>query len=258
VKGAPLENSRAINGQILPYAVISVIVVLLVGISVFLLYRRAKKKSSSPYSLTTTSMTVSQTFTDLETVVNSVLAISKHAAYLWESSAVAKIKKLATGGGGELFLAKLMDSNLRRRYGDQVVQKITFVKSKLTEDAFYQEVGIMIMLNSFPRFCKILGYTENPLSMILKYYSDGSLHEWLMKNRYSSAILLKITKEVSEALQTMHSYYLAHCDLKPQNVLVQVENGIPSCFLTDFGIAQILSDTIIAAKAFNIISLRGL
>jgi serine/threonine protein kinase len=56
----------------------------------------------------------------------------------------------------------------------------------------------------------------------------------------------------------MHSHYLAHCDLKSQNVLIEVFQGIPSCFLTDFGITQILPEQIVAARAFNIINLRGL
>jgi serine/threonine protein kinase len=65
-------------------------------------------------------------------------------------------------------------------------------------------------------------------------------------------------KELSEALNVMHSHYLAHCDIKPQNVLVQVNNGIPSCYLTDFGITQVLSDRILAASTFHVANLRGL
>jgi serine/threonine protein kinase len=56
----------------------------------------------------------------------------------------------------------------------------------------------------------------------------------------------------------MHCYYLAHCDLKPQNVLVEVVDGIPTCYLTDFGITQVLSETILASRAFNVINLKGL
>jgi serine/threonine protein kinase len=56
----------------------------------------------------------------------------------------------------------------------------------------------------------------------------------------------------------MHAHYLAHCDIKSQNVLVEVSNNVPSCYLTDFGIAQILSERIIATKEFNVINLRGL
>jgi hypothetical protein len=49
-----------------------------------------------------------------------------------------------------------------------------FIRNKASEVAFNQEVGIMIRLSTFPHFYQIVGYTENPLSMILKYYADGS------------------------------------------------------------------------------------
>lgn len=139
-----------------------------------------------------------------------------------------------------------------------VIQKIVFAKNKASEEAFYQEVGVMIMLSTYPNFCKIYGYTEKPLSLVLQYYPAGSLNEWLRNNRFNANIMLKILREVSGALKTMHSHYLAHCDLKPQNILVQLDRNVPSCFLTDFGITQVLSEKIIATKAFNVINLRGL
>ncbi|KAI3655220.1 hypothetical protein MP638_007007, partial [Amoeboaphelidium occidentale] len=173
--------------------------------------KKSKKILSPPESSTTKVGTVStQTIKDLQTVVNSVMGISKHAAYLIENSSLAKVKKIASGGGGEIFLAKVMDPLLRKKHGETAVQKIVLVKSKLNEEAFYQEVGIMILLSPFPNFCKIIGYTENPLSMILKNYHHGSLDGWLRKNKCGTRIGLKILNETACALHVMHSHYLAH------------------------------------------------
>jgi tRNA A-37 threonylcarbamoyl transferase component Bud32 len=196
--------------------------------------------------------------TDLKTVVNSIMGISKHAAFLLESSLIAKSTRIAAGGGGELFLAKIMNSVLAQKAGNVVVQKVVFIASKASEDAFYQEVGIMIMLSSFPHFCQIIGYTENPLSIVMKYYPDGSLFQWLRKNNYGTVLMARALKQIASAVQTMHSHYLAHCDLKTQNILVEANNGIISCYLTDFGITQVLSSYIVASKMLNIINLRGL
>jgi serine/threonine-protein kinase len=227
-------------------------------VALFLFSRKKRSGDKSSPAVFAYKTDSSQTVTDLETIINSVMGISKHAAYLIDSSYIAKIKKLAAGGGGEIYLAKTMDAALRAKLGDIVVQKIIFARSKPFEEAFYQEVGIMIMLSTFPNFCKILGYTENPLSMILAYYPDGSLNEWLRKNHLSLRTTVKILREISSALNTMHSHYLAHCDIKSQNVLVQIERDIPSCYLTDFGITQVLSEKIIATKSFHVINLRGL
>jgi serine/threonine protein kinase len=128
----------------------------------------------------------------------------------------------------------------------------------MTEEAFYLEVGIMIMLSSFPHFCKIIGYTENPKSLILTFYSSGSLKEWIQNNPYNSNVAVKIMSEVSSAVRTLHSNFLAHCDLKTQNILVEVTSGVPSFFLTDFGITQVLSDRIISSRMFTVISMKGI
>jgi serine/threonine protein kinase len=242
----------------LQIGIVSGIVYTLIAISVLLIRRKVTrklmKKSESPTVTTDYSISV----TNLQTVINSVMGISKHAEFLIESSSIAKYKKIASGGGGELFLARIMNSTLAEKVGDTVIQKIVFIQNQTTEDAFYQEVGIMIMLSSFPHFCKIIGYTEKPLSLVLKYYPDGSLFDWLRKNASDKTIKIKILKETAEALSIMHSHYLAHCDLKSQNVLIEVTHGIPCCYLTDFGITQILSDQIVAVRMFNIINLRGL
>lgn len=186
------------------------------------------------------------------------MGLSKHANYLIENSLVAKIKSIASGGGGEIFIAKMTSTFMNKKVGETVIQKDVFIKNQIAEEAFYQEVGIMIMLNQFPHFCSIVGYTEQPFSIILKYYQDGSMFHWLRKNHYSKALIIKMMQEISEAVYTMHCHFLAHCDLKTQNVLVEVQNGTLTCYLTDFGITQVLSENIVATKAFNVINLRGL
>lgn len=251
------EASSSASQSLVVIAAIAVATIVIVAASIIMHRRLIARKQLLPVT-TRSDLELNLTVTDLNTVINSIMGISKHAAYLIESSSVAKIKKIAAGGGGELSLVKVMDPTLRKKAGDTLVQKVVFAKSKVQEEAFYQEVGIMIMLNPFPNFCQIIGYTENPLSIILTYYSDGSMHDWIRRNTYNSKIMLELLKEVTGALNVMHSHFLAHCDIKTQNILIQVMNGKPCCYLTDFGITQILSEKIIATKSFHIMNLRGL
>jgi len=132
------------------------------------------------------------------------------------------------------------------------------MKNSKSEEAFFQEVGIMIMLSTFPNFCRLIGYTANPATIILQYYPDGSLNDWIQGNKLDNAVIVKLSKEISSALKIMHFHYLAHCDIKTQNVLIGILDGQPTCYLTDFGITQVLSEKIIASRSFNVISLRGL
>lgn len=237
---------------------VSGVVALLVGLGGAYFCVKFYRKPTADNTPSKTQDDISLTITDLKTIVNSIVGISKHAEFLIPSSTIAGSKKLASGGGGELFIAKVMDPSLQKKAGDTVIQKVVFTKTKSHEEAFFQEVGIMIMLSTFPHFCKIIGYTESPLSMILKFYPNGSLHEWLSNHQTFGRFSFKLLKELAAALNTMHSHYLAHCDIKPQNILMEIHNGIPSCFLTDFGITQILSEEILASRMFKITNLRGL
>lgn len=261
IRDAKFANSST-SGTMLTQRMIIIVIsvtILLFVTALFAFYfqrmtkfRLDSKKSKSAEETTSTA------FTNLETVVNSIIGISKHAAFLVDGSSVGQIRKLTSGGGGEIFLVKAMTSFLGCKVGDTLIQKIVFVKSILNQEAFYQEVGIMIMLKPFRHICPIIGYTESPLSMILRYFPDGSLHDWLRKNTTNNRLRINILKDISDALNTMHSHFLAHCDLKPQNLLVEVNAGVLNCFLTDFGITQILSDEIVASRTFKIMNLRGM
>jgi serine/threonine protein kinase len=152
----------------------------------------------------------------------------------------------------------VIDTALRNKIGGTVIQKTIFIKSEVAKEALYQEVGIMIMLQLFPYFCRIIACTEKPASMILQYYSDGSLQDYTKDNKYGQELIVKFSKEISSALRIMHSFFLAHCDIKTQNGLIEVEDGVPTSYLTDFGITEVLSDKILASRDFYVINLRGL
>jgi WD40 repeat protein len=251
-----IASSEILGTSVLVGGIIAI--VLLVALAVMAFFYRSSKAMKQKERILPHAQEVSNLTTDLETVINTVVGISKHAAFLIETSALALTKRIAVGGGGELFLASVMDPALRNKIGTTVIQKTLFIKNDVGKEAFYQEVGIMVMLLPFQNFCRMLGYTEKPCSIILEYYPDGSLSEWIRTRKSTRAICLKVLKEISQGLNVMHSHYLAHCDLKPQNVLIQVSTGIPTCFITDFGITQVLSESIIAAKSFHIMNLRGL
>ncbi|KAI3660263.1 hypothetical protein MP638_005126, partial [Amoeboaphelidium occidentale] len=196
--------------------------------------------------------------TDMKTMVNTSMGISKHASLEIPPQSVAVVKKLTSGGGGDVFLARLMEPVLAKRHGVNVIQKRVFLRNKLFEEAFFQEIGIMVMLSTFPNFCQIIGYTMNPYAMILKFYADGALSDWIANRQLGFNTILMIFLEVGRGLQTMHNHFLAHCDIKPQNILMEIRNGKPYCAITDFGITQVLSHAIVASKVFNVVNLRGL
>ncbi|KAI3656214.1 hypothetical protein MP638_006869 [Amoeboaphelidium occidentale] len=83
--------------------------------------KRLKTKQIGKHTSTTPELSVFST--DLQTVVNTVIGISKHAAFLVPYSNLASIKKLASGGGGEIFLARVINPFLNQKSGTMVIQK---------------------------------------------------------------------------------------------------------------------------------------
>ncbi|KAI3659937.1 hypothetical protein MP638_004964 [Amoeboaphelidium occidentale] len=117
--------------------------------------RRMQKKRVAVLSKENASSTdASVTVSDLNTVVNFSMGISKHASYEIAPSSIVPEKQLASGGGGVIYLARLMDPKLASKHGET--------------------------------------------------------------------------------------------------------DGLPNCFLTDFGITQILSERVVASTMFQIVSFRGL
>ena len=48
--------------------------------------------------------------------------------------------------------------------------------------------------------------------------------------------------QILVALQYLHKKDIVHCDLKPENVLLTSETGMPQAKLCDFGFARIIGE----------------
>ncbi|KAI3655554.1 hypothetical protein MP638_000614, partial [Amoeboaphelidium occidentale] len=107
-------KGSTLNVFLVLVSVTAVVVAIIMAIFGYALFKKRAKKIISPPEKTAPiyGTASTQTIMELETVVNSVMGISKHAAYVIENSALAKVKKIAAGGGGELFLARIIDPSL--------------------------------------------------------------------------------------------------------------------------------------------------
>lgn len=71
---------------------------------------------------------------------------------------------------------------------------------------------------------------------------------------------MHIFKTVAQGVQAMHDENVAHCDLKPENIPIEIdENQWPVGILTDLGISRILNQKQqLDVKEFSIVNIRGL
>ncbi|KAI3656354.1 hypothetical protein MP638_000566, partial [Amoeboaphelidium occidentale] len=108
-----------------PLLVVAISISFLLFVSATFCYFSKQKRHLAGEALQSkTAIESSTTVSDLQTIINSVMGISKHAAYIIDHPAIAKVRKLTSGGGGELFIAQVMEPSLSRRVGQLVIQKV--------------------------------------------------------------------------------------------------------------------------------------
>ena len=175
-------------------------------------------------------------------------------------SSMRIVKVLASGGSGQVSVAYPMTPELKT-YGDKIVSKNLNVKNQTEMNSFYQEISLTYFLQPNKNIARFLGFTENPYCILMKYYERGPLDAWISNSRElkSKRIMHGFLMDIASGLNYMHSQGIAHCDLKPANVLIDIDpetNGL-FCVLTDFGITKILDEKMIV-QAFPIIRRNGL
>ncbi|XP_063609145.1 serine/threonine-protein kinase pkn2-like [Penaeus indicus] len=83
-----------------------------------------------------------------------------------------------------------------------------------------------------------LAYSEDPSCLLMTHLGRESLADVLSVQR-SQKQLLKLSVKLAEAVAAVHAAGIAHCDLKPTNVMVKLPGaaGAPSVHIIDFGLA---------------------
>jgi proprotein convertase subtilisin/kexin type 5 len=133
---------------------------------------------------------------------------------------------------------------------------------RLNTLSFQQEISLMEFFSDSEFIAKLIGVCRQPVCLLMKYYPLGSLENWMEKDKSlvsrSKGTKLNIGCDIACGVLVLHSRQVAHCDLKPQNILVEEKETRPRFLLTDFGISKILTSEYLASEAFQMKNLRGL
>src|SRR5947209_4401423 len=147
------------------------------------------------------------------------------------------IRLLGQGGFSEVYLGEHI------HLGTQAAIKI--LTDRLTSgeiDQFRNEARTIAHLRH-PNIIQVLDFgIQNGIPyFVMDYGPNGSLRDRHPKGtRVPLADILLYVKELAAALQHAHDKNLAHCDVKPENMLIGQNNEI---WLSDFGIAKMVSNT---------------
>lgn len=182
---------------------------------------------------------------------------------------------IAEGGGGIVYQAELLDLALRQKHGvNRVVVKLVknpgcWSHEELL-DHFRQEVSIMWSLNFHENVIKLIGYSEEPMSIVTRQYSRSLLD--LIQGPQMTLFLdtetvFRFTYHISFAMAEIHSLGIAHRDVKAANLLIEIPPFPPNLpaditspsldtaywriIVCDFGIAKVLGEADVKASKFS-------
>ncbi len=147
------------------------------------------------------------------------------------------IRPIGFGGMAEVYLAqdKLLDRSVAiKRLREQ------FVSDQALLEQFRREAKSAARL-IHPNIINIYDVvSEDDEQYIVMEYVDGvTLKEILKKCRLPLKTVLEIAVQLADGLQHAHSHNIVHCDIKPQNILIDKQMH-PK--IADFGIAKMVSN----------------
>jgi len=153
---------------------------------------------------------------------------------------------IAAGGMSAVY--KVWDLN-RRVYLAMKVLHADFAEDEHTFKRFQREAEVLKAIRH-PNIVRFYGaFRIGNQAVILEQFIDGvTLREFMRRRKpLSRDEVLAILKSVSSALAYAHNRGVVHCDVKPENVMIDRGGQV---FLTDFGIARHADST--ATTALNI------
>jgi WD40 repeat protein len=151
------------------------------------------------------------------------------------------IRFLGRGNFGDVYLGEHVGD-----VSENKLAAIKLLKEKLTDPddlkGFINEARIFRLIH--PNIVRLLdfGIGEDDIPYLVMVYAPNgtlrSLHP--RKSRLSLEIIVVYVKQIAAALQHAHDRKVIHRDVKPENILLGLDNEI---LLSDFGIAAVAHST---------------
>lgn len=147
------------------------------------------------------------------------------------------------GRFGEVYTAK---DNLERIVAIKILYNAPVGNQKV---AFLEEARKLSQLEHF-HIIKLLDFNidDTPPYLVMEYAPNNlriAIPSQPGGSRLSSQTILAYIQQAASALQYAHDQHVVHCDIKPENLLLDKHNRL---FVSDFGIAISMQNTPMGKK----------
>lgn len=143
------------------------------------------------------------------------------------------------GHGGMATVYRAYQTNMDR---DVAIKVITAANARdlVAVQRFQREARLIARLEH-PHILPVYDFdgAHEPPYIVMRYLRGGTLSTFLRQSDLGVVTVLALMYQVASALDYAHRQGVVHRDVKPSNILVD-DSG--NAFVTDFGIARLLSD----------------
>jgi len=129
---------------------------------------------------------------------------------------------------------------IHRKSGQMVALK-ELKHDRFPTHKFLRELRFLLSLQH-PNIvtCRALEHTANGRYLVMDYCESGTLRNLVEEEvRLHPAQSLKLVMDILVGLEHAHSRGIVHCDIKPENILLQIQPTGWLGRISDFGIAQL-------------------
>jgi eukaryotic-like serine/threonine-protein kinase len=164
--------------------------------------------------------------------------ISNQVEILENFSDYRIIKKLGSGGMGEVYLAE--DSTLRRTVALKIIPA-NVASDEMRKQRFIQEARAAAAI-AHPNICVVHEVSETPAGhpfIAMEYIPGDTLTKKITDQGMSLVEILDISIQIADALDEAHAKGIMHRDIKPANIIVTPRGQVK---VLDFGLAK-MSDS---------------
>lgn len=160
-----------------------------------------------------------------------------------------KIEK-PCGRGAFSSVIKVTDMTSNIPYAAKIIPKKALKNEARITTMINNEIEILQQTNhpNIIRLYEIIELTTKDdcfMILIEEFCENGNLFEYLMKKKENNQVGFKndqerfqISRGITEAIGHLHMQRIAHCDIKPENILLNSQN-IPK--LCDFNLSQLIN-----------------
>ena len=218
--------------------------------------------------VTTTAAGMTTIMTHTEVVTVHELSIPAFLQMKWGTDFKQYDMPVGSGGSSAIFLGSAITNELIQRSNGSATVVIKHfghsidALSHRRAKAFWQELSMMWKLRDQPYFPRICAYSTAPVTIVMKLYI-GDLKEFAAGKligcqfNYSKQRVVRIFRQVCQALAYLHQNQIAHCDIKPHNIFMELSGDDVDAVLSDLGLTRVLDHTSLQVDAFPLSDLKG-